>query len=347
MEKILLEDCCEILDSKRIPITASERKEGPYPYYGANGVQDYVADYIFDDELVLLAEDGGNFGSKDKPIAYRVSGKCWVNNHAHVLKPKPGINVDYLCYSLMFYNTNGLVNGATRQKLTQATMRKMQIPYRSEKEQKQIVDLLGKATAIINNRKQQLQQLDELVKARFVEMFGDYRINDKGFECKKGSELFKFSSGKFLPEEKRIESGIPVYGGNGITWYTNECLIDYPTIIIGRVGAQCGNIHAVTIPVWITDNAIYIKEQKTAAYTLEFLTELMRMMDFYQYADFSGQPKITQKPLENLYYIMPPIALQKEYTDFVQQVDKSKVAVQKALDEAQTLFDSLMQKYFG
>ena len=129
MEKILLENCCEILDSKRIPITASERKEGPYPYYGANGVQDYVADYIFDDELVLLAEDGGNFGSKDKPIAYRVSGKCWVNNHAHVLKPKSGINVDYLCYSLMFYNTNGLVNGATRQKLTQATMRKMQIPY--------------------------------------------------------------------------------------------------------------------------------------------------------------------------------------------------------------------------
>lgn len=88
-----LEDVCEILDSRRIPITASNRISGPYPYYGANGVQDYVADYIFDDELVLLAEDGGNFGSKDRPIAYRVSGKCWVNNHAHVLKPKEGINV--------------------------------------------------------------------------------------------------------------------------------------------------------------------------------------------------------------------------------------------------------------
>ncbi len=64
-----LGDICEILDSMRVPITASDRKPGPYPYYGANGVQDYVADYIFDDELVLLAEDGGNFGSKDKPIA--------------------------------------------------------------------------------------------------------------------------------------------------------------------------------------------------------------------------------------------------------------------------------------
>ncbi|SHI79817.1 Type I restriction modification DNA specificity domain-containing protein, partial [Anaerovibrio lipolyticus DSM 3074] len=104
MDKILLGECCEILDSLRVPITASERTEGPYPYYGANGVQDYVSDYIFDDELVLLAEDGGNFGSKERPIAYRVSGKCWVNNHAHVLKPKPGLNVDYLCYSLMFYD---------------------------------------------------------------------------------------------------------------------------------------------------------------------------------------------------------------------------------------------------
>jgi len=107
MEHITIEECCDILDSRRIPITASERRNGRYPYYGANGIQDYVADYIFDDELVLLAEDGGNFGSKTRPIAYRVSGKCWVNNHAHVLKPMANVDVDYLCYSLMFYERIG------------------------------------------------------------------------------------------------------------------------------------------------------------------------------------------------------------------------------------------------
>lgn len=103
-ETYTVEECCEILDSQRVPIKGSERSAGEYPYYGANGIQDYVDDYIFDDELVLLAEDGGNFGSKIRPIAYRVSGKCWVNNHAHVLKPKSMIDVDYLCYSLMFYD---------------------------------------------------------------------------------------------------------------------------------------------------------------------------------------------------------------------------------------------------
>ena len=173
MEKILLEDCCEILDSKRIPITAADRQEGEYPYYGANGIQDYVSDYIFDDELVLLAEDGGNFGSKERPIAYRVSGKCWINNHAHVLKPKKDLNVDYLCYALMFYKVEGMVNGATRQKLTQAAMRKMQIPLRSMAEQIHIVKELNHVTKIKEKRQQEIGLLDDLIKARFVEMFGD------------------------------------------------------------------------------------------------------------------------------------------------------------------------------
>ena len=162
-----LGEVCEILDSRRIPITASERKAGQYPYYGANGIQDYVADFIFDDELVLLAEDGGNFGSSDRPIAYRVSGKCWVNNHAHVLKPLPGIDVDYLCYALMFYDTSGLVNGATRQKLTQAAMRQMEIPIRSWDEQKTIVKKIKSAAGLITLRKSQVQKLDQLASSRF------------------------------------------------------------------------------------------------------------------------------------------------------------------------------------
>ena len=240
--------------------------------------------------------------------------------------------------------TNRAVMGST---LNKATLSEIEITVPSIMEQIEIAKCLDKIDALISLRKQQLSKLDELVKSRFIEMFGDYRFNNKGFECKKGSELFKFSSGKFLPEEKRFENGIPVYGGNGIAWYTEEALIDFSTIIIGRVGAQCGNIHMVTTPVWITDNAIYIKEQKTKAYTLEFLTELMRMMNFYQYADFSGQPKITQKPLETLEYIMPPIELQMEYTAFVEQVDKSKFEIQKSLEKLETLKKSLMQKYFG
>lgn len=206
MKRIFLEECCEILDSMRVPITASDRRAGPYPYYGANGIQDHVADYIFDDELVLLAEDGGNFGSKTKPIAYRVSGKCWVNNHAHVLKPKVDIDVDYLCYSLMFYNTEELVNGATRQKLTQAAMRKMLIPQRTVQEQENIVSELNKVQAIIRLRQQQFQKLDELVKARFVEMFGDPELNPRGLPVLPWNAVFLTTTGK-LDSNAMVENG--------------------------------------------------------------------------------------------------------------------------------------------
>ena len=331
MKMMHVEDCCEILDSMRVPITASDREEGEYPYYGANGIQDHVSGYIFDDELVLLAEDGGNFGSKERPIAYRVSGKCWVNNHAHVLKPKAGLNVDYLCYSLMFYNVDGMVNGATRQKLTQAAMRKMQIPLRLMEEQAYIVDELDRVVKIKKQRQKELKLLDDLIQARFVEMFGDPRTNSKGFQTKKGNELFKISNGKAVPNNNRFKTGIPAYGGNGISWYTDKVLYKYDTIVIGRVGFQSGNVHLVKGPIWITDNAMYISDFLDDSLSLFFLYEMMEQIDFTRHQDAGDLKKVTQKPFMDMDYIVPPKKLQNEFADFVRQTDKSKLALHSLL----------------
>ena len=283
------------------------------------------------------------FGDHTRVVKYIEEPFFLGADGVKVLKSKlPDANYKYLYYALR--NAKIPNTGYNRHF---KWVKELQFKYPGVDEQAYIVETLDKVEKIILTRQEELQTLDELIKARFVEMFGDYHTNSKGFESHKGSELFKFASGKFLPEEKRLGEGIPVYGGNGIAWYTDEPLIEYPTIIIGRVGALCGNIHSVREPVWITDNAIYIKEHKTEKFTLEFLTEMMTIMDFYQYADFSGQPKITQKPLESLHYLTPPIEMQNEFTEFCKQVDKSKVAIQKSLDETQMLFDSLMQQYFG
>lgn len=212
--------------------------------------------------------------------------------------------------------------------------------------QKQIAKIMDKCTEIISKNKKMLETYDTLIKSRFIEIFGDPVKNPMGWENKFGKELFSFSSGKFLDASKRMEKGIPVYGGNGIAWYTDIPLISFDTIIIGRVGAYCGNIKKVQEPVWVTDNAIYIKQFKEKCFNLYFLYELMSYMNFYQYADFSGQPKITQKPLENNKYIIPPIEKQKQFAAFVQQIDKSKFTVQKSLEKAETLYKSLMQEYF-
>lgn len=267
-----------------------------------------------------------------------------------VLRCLPSVDnkyVFYFCQSSAFIDKLvGQATGASYPAVTSSIVKNCSIPLPDLGEQHRIATVLDKVTDLINKRRQQLDKLDLLVKSRFVEMFGEYHTNSKGFETHKGRELFKFSSGKFLPEEKRLEEGIPVYGGNGIAWYTEEPLINYPTVIIGRVGAWCGNVHTVVEPVWITDNAIFIKEQKTDKFTLRFLAEMMEIMNFHKYADFSGQPKITQKPLENLDYLTPPIEMQNEFTAFCKQVDKTKLTIQQSLDKLETMKKALMQQYF-
>ena len=363
MKKLLLEDCCEILDSMRIPITASERKSGSYPYYGANGIQDYVADYIFDDELVLLAEDGGNFGSKTKPIAYRVSGKCWVNNHAHVLKPKKDFNVDYLCYSLMFYNTDGLVNGATRQKLTQATMRQMLIPQRAYQEQCDIVAQMNKVNLIIKTLQNQLQKLDELVKARFVEMFGD---------CKSMVSMNELCSiitdGTHQPPRFQ-ESGIPFIFvsnlvGNVVTYNAEKFISeDAYAELYKRTPIEIGDLLLSTVgsyghPAVVTEDRKFLFQRHIA-----YLKPRHNMVNsFYLHSALlapDGQRQIEEKvkgiaqktlnlsEIKKIVVPLPTIEEQNQFEKFVNQTDKSKVAVQKSLDEAQLLFHSLMQQYFG
>ena len=366
MDMMYVEDCCEILDSMRVPITASDREEGEYPYYGANGIQDHVADYIFDDELVLLAEDGGNFGSKERPIAYRVSGKCWVNNHAHVLKPKAGLDVDYLCYSLMFYKVDGMVNGATRQKLTQAAMRKMKIPSRSMDEQLNIVDELNRILKIKEQRQQELTLLDNLIKARFVEMFGDPVSNSYGLPEATLPELGEFGRGvsKHRPrndpkllggEYPLIQTGDVAAANLYITSYNST----YSELGLKQSKMWSKGTLCITIAANIAKTAIldfdacfpdsvvgFTANEKTNNVFIHYWFSFFQAILESQ-APESAQKNINLKILSELKVIVPEKAKQDEFVEFIGQVDKSKVAVQKALDETQLLFDSLMQKYFG
>lgn len=343
MKKMLLEDCCEILDSMRVPITAANRQKGPYPYYGANGIQDYVVDYIFDDDLVLLAEDGGNFGSKTKPIAYRVSGKCWVNNHAHVLKPKEGMNVDFLCYSLMFYNTDGLVNGATRQKLTQTVMRKMLIPDMPIDKQMEIVNQLNKVIAIRNIRQQELEKLDELIKARFVEMF-----YDKGYSVLKWNDVFNTTTGK-LDSNAAVDGGTyPFFTCSKEVLRIDDYAFEEEALLLAgnnAAGKYDVKYYSGKFNAYQRTYVLTLKENWS--YRL-FQYQLEDKLTYLQQQSLGGLTKyLTLKILGELEFIIPPKKQQDKFDLFIKQIDKSKDAVQKALDETQLLFDSLMQKYFG
>lgn len=137
-----LGNLCDILDSKRKPITRRDRKAGPYPYYGATQVQDHVDGYIFDEPLVLLGEDGARWGADEKS-AYRIEGKSWVNNHAHVLRPDREKILDaWLEYFLNMTDLSEYITGTTVKKLNQEKMRSIKVPMPPLPEQKEIVKKL-------------------------------------------------------------------------------------------------------------------------------------------------------------------------------------------------------------
>ncbi len=361
MKMMLLEDCCEILDSMRVPITAADRQGGPYPYYGANGIQDHVAEYIFDDELVLLAEDGGNFGSKTRPIAYRVSGKCWVNNHAHVLKPKEGLDVDFLCYSLMFYNTDGLVNGATRQKLTQATMRKMLIPKLEITEQRAIVELINRVVGIKEKREAELAKLDELIKARFVEMFGDPLINSHDIETKPMTEVCDIIDGDrgknyptaadfsdegyclFLNAKNVTASGFSFETCMFVTKEKDETLrkgkLSRGDVILTTRGTL-GNLAFYTddVPfkhVRINSGMVILRMKQDVIDEVYFIEQFkMLLADIKEkIASGSAQPQLPISTMNKIQILIPSIEKQREFAIFVTQVNKSKL-----LEERQVRF---------
>ncbi len=149
-QSFTISEITECLDRKRVPITANERVKGEYPYYGANGIQDYVSDYIFDGEFVLLAEDGGHFNDYNtEPLAQYVTGKIWVNNHAHILKAR--CNTKFLYYALVHKDFRNYINNPSRGKLNQEDMQNIVIDLPCEEEQQRIVDFLEKIDTIIRH----------------------------------------------------------------------------------------------------------------------------------------------------------------------------------------------------
>lgn len=170
-----LGDLVTFLDHKRRPVREADRKPGPYPYLGANGQQGTIDGYLFDEPLVLLAEDGGHFDQPERGIAYRVSGKVWVNNHAHVLRPGPDLDWAYLGRVLENMDVRPYISGTTRAKLTKGQAEKILIPVLPLAEQRRIAAILDQADALRAKRRAALAQLDEMARAIFVEMFGDPR----------------------------------------------------------------------------------------------------------------------------------------------------------------------------
>ena len=213
-----LNKACDFLDSQRIPIKDSERAKisGIYPYYGASGIIDYVNNYIFNDDLILLAEDGANIINRSTPIAFLVNGKIWVNNHAHVLKAKPSFDRYYLCAYLESLKYDKYNTGTAQPKLNREVCEKIPILAPPLAEQRKIAEVLGVWDEAIEKQARLIEKLalrkrglmQRLLSAKlrlpgFSEPWQKVKLGDIGDTYNglsgKNKDDFEYGNAQFIP----------------------------------------------------------------------------------------------------------------------------------------------------
>ena len=364
--RVKLEDVC-VRGSSNLKQSDVIDKTGEYPIYGAAGYIGNVDFYHQDQPYVAVIKDGAGIGRTSLYPA-----KSSVIGTMQYLLPKENVLPEYLCYVVKYMRLEKYFTGATIPHIYFKDYKKEEFNLDTLDRQKEIVNILGRIECVISSRQQELQKLDELIKARFVEMFGDpvandmgwntlplekacksivdcphstpsYTNEDTGFMCIRTSIVKKnkilWDDIEYIPEDefvKRIQRKKPEVGD---IVYTREGAILGIAAIIDR---DC-NVALGQRSMLLSPDI----DKCTSAFVCVAMNSDSFLDNVLKGVSGSASPHINVGDIKAFRMIMPPVELQKQFSDFVNQVYKSKVAVQKALDEAQLLFDSLMQEYFG
>ena len=362
-----LGDCTQILDSQRKPVTKKDRTGGIYPYYGATGIQDYVDKYIFDGRYALVGEDGAKWSAFEQS-AFIIEGKSWVNNHAHVLKPHDFLVDTFLIYFLNYSDLDSYISGAIVRKLTQASLRNIEIPLPPKSTQLAIVSELDKINELIRLKKEQLKDFDNLAQSIFYEMFGDPVENEMGWEVKKLGEVCSVGTGS-TPNRKNkdfYENGIypwvkstevcnlPIYS---VEEYITQEALDktnctlYPqnTILMAMYGQgkTRGQIGLLKIEACTNQAVAAIVPTKEVVDENYICLHLMLMYEHIRNMARGGnQANLNLSIVKSIQIILPPLSLQHLFAQRIEQIEHQKAEVQKAIADLETLLASRMQYWF-
>ncbi len=332
-------EVCDILDNLRKPVTARDRKSGDFPYYGATGIQDYVDSFIFNEELVLVGEDGARWNSGDN-TAFKISGKTWVNNHAHVIRPYRDILLDqWLIYFLNISDLSDYITGTTVKKLNQEKLRSIPVPLPPIKIQKEIVVKLDKKFTKLREakrlREEALSDTEKILSQTLREIFEEGK--QKGWEEKTLPEISENldSMRKPITKSDRKDGKHPYYGASGIVDSVEGYLFDEELLLISEDGA---NLIARSTPIAFTANGKYWVNNH--AHVLRFRNKILqRITEYYlnyinvkPYITGSAQPKLSQANLNKIKIIIPPQIDQQKIVNKLNEVSE-KV---RTLHELQT-----------
>lgn len=359
MKKVKLTSVCRPKQWKSIPI--SELSDVGYPVYGANGVIGYYDSYNHEQETVIITCRGATCGTVNltHPRSYVTGNAMCLDN------VKDSVDIKYLFYSMQAYDFTKVISGTAQPQITQVGLEKVEITLPSLDVQREIVSILDKIDALIEQRRLQLKKLEELVKARFVEMFQDGSSPLKTVEevcsnivdCPHTTPKYEGELKNPAIRTSEIKKGFLVW--NTMRYVSDDEYLERTVrlipeagdIVYGREGAF-GN--AAILPTgykFCLGQRVMLLRPDYSKCTSEYLLHAVISDDVYQQAvvknNASTVAHVNVKDVKQFKVPLPSLYKQKEFATFVHQIDKSKATVQKALDETQLLFDSLMQQYFG
>lgn len=347
-----IKNVCQNLDYKREPITSSERVKGKYPYYGASGIVDWVDNFIFDDDLLLVSEDGENLSARVTPIAFSIKGKTWVNNHAHVLKFDDLYMQNYVEYFFNQLDLTSKITGTAQPKFNQKALNETMLPIPSIESLvhfKNLCNQIDKSKFLLQKI---LEKLELLKKSRFIKLFGSTDLSlqkDDWVEIKNIGEVVSGSTPKTTNEsywggENKWITPAELSSDTYVITKTDRYLTDEgvkscslrklpkDTVLLTS-RAPIGKVAIAGTEMYCNQGFknIICNETVRPKYLFYLLKNNVRYLEYLgRGATFK---EISKSIVENVKIPLFPIQEQDRFIEFAEQIDKSKLVIQKSLED--------------
>ena len=343
--QVKLGEVIVLYDDRRKPVSESERTTGIYPYYGATGIIDYVNEFIFDEDLVLIGEDGAKWGPNEK-TAFLATGKYWVNNHAHVFKPiEEKLDCTYIIELLNFLDLDTFITGYAPRKLNQANLKEIKIPLPSLEIQQKIADeceVVGQET---DEARQTITAAEQTIEEELQ------AVVSAGYEMKKLEDIAeKLMAGGDVPKDnfskiKTDKFNIPIFANGvkdkGLYGYTDIVKVTKPSITIsarGTIGyteVRDERFYPIVRLIVLTPNVDLVD--------IFYLKHIISRIDFTN----SGSviPQLTVPAVRSIQVPVPPLNIQRQLVAEVKQLETEIIQAQAAIDKATERKNAILRKY--
>ena len=356
-----LDSCVDFLDNLRKPIEEGNRIKGIYPYYGASGIVDYVNDYIFVEELILLSEDGANITDRNYPVCFLASGKYWVNNHAHVLKAKDGFVNCFVSNAMERKDYSQYNTGMAMPKLNKEVCKNIPLTYPLIEEQQSIASFFTTIDAQISASTSRLASLKQIKAASLQAMFPQEgetvpKLRFKGFEGEwekvKVGEIFCITRGYVLAMNlvSLTKNGINRYAvyssqtkNNGLAGYYNNYLFE-DCITWTTDGANAGDVNYRAGKFYCTNVCGVLINKE--GYANKCIAECLNLVTKH-YVSYVGNPKLMNNTMSEIEILIPPIQNeQQKISEYFTNLDRQILLQGQKLEKLKQIKAACLDNMF-